>query len=161
MKRTLARGVGVAAAFMAFVGSGSAAANNEYVGQTYAKAAASIKGSGGTPVIVSRIGEYLPTEQCEVTGSRRGQAGGKSAVLLNLNCNDTLNGHPGNSATSPEGQKVVAMRAQADQLSKDYASGSEYYVPYCAESADATKTCADICAKAKTCSAELNHFLGL
>ena len=112
-------------------------------------------------MIASRIGEYLPTEQCEVTGLRKGQAGGKSAVLLNLNCNDTLNGHPGNSATSPEGQKVMAMRAKADQLSQDYASRSEYYVPYCAESADATKNCVDVCSKAKTCSADLTQYLGL
>ena len=158
----MARCVGVAAVFMAFGGSLPAGAVNEYVGQTYADAASSIKGSGGTPVIASRIGEYLPTEQCEVTASRKGQAGGKSAVLLNLNCSDTaINGHPGFSATSPEGQKVMAARAQADKMSQDYANKSADYVPYCASNAAATQDCVNVCTKAKTCSADLTSFLGL
>jgi len=118
VKKSLARGVGVlgsAAALVAVFGSGSAAAVNEYAGQTYEDAASSIS-DWGTPVIASRVGSYLPTEQCMVTGSRDPSFLDSSGnhrwgtVLLDLNCNDSVAsaGKPGYSAASPEGRTAIA-----------------------------------------------------
>ena len=156
MKKTLASGLGVLAVAVALLGSGTAVAINDYAGSTYGDAASSISGWGGSAVIATRIGDYLPTDQCMVTGSRnRG-----SQVLLDLNCNATsaLEGHPGNSVVTPEGRRVQAVRTDAATISEDYAravaNGSE---PYCASDAD---TCFKVCQAAGTCSAELLEYLG-
>jgi hypothetical protein len=120
--RTLMRGVGLvggATAMFALFGSGSAAAINEYVGQTYNDAATAISQNGQTPVIATRVGEFLPTGACIVSGSRTASfldssGNNNSKVLLSLNCNYmfALPGVPGNSLGSPEGR---AARAAAEQ----------------------------------------------
>ena len=106
--------VGVAAASFAVFGSGTASAINEYAGQTYADAAQAISGNGQSAVIATRVGSFLPTDQCTVTGSRSANfldssgtsSGGR--VLLYLNCNNsfTAAGVPGNSIGSPEGRQA-------------------------------------------------------
>jgi len=127
--------VGVAAASFAVFGSGTAAAVNEYAGQTYADASKAISDAGQSAVIATRVGSFLPTDQCAVTGSRSANfldssgtnAGGK--VLLYLNCNNSFAaaGVPGNSIGSPEGrqaradyeQKLADAQAQAQQNEQD------------------------------------------
>ena len=117
MKKTLVSGVGCAAVLAALFGSGSAAAINEYAGLTYEEAASSIS-DWGTPVIASRVGSYLPTEQCMVTGSRLGNG----TVLLDLYCNDRFAsaGRSGYSAASPEGSAAIAQ-AQEEQAQEEAA----------------------------------------
>ena len=122
MKKNLNRCVGLVGATTAMValfGSGSAAAINDYVGQTYNDAATAISQGGQTPVISTRIGSFLPTGACIVNGSRTASfldssGNNTSKVLLSLNCNYTfaLAGVPGNSLGSPEGR---AARAAAEQ----------------------------------------------
>lgn len=127
--------VGVAAASFAVFGSGTASAINEYAGQTYADAAQAISDAGQSAVIATRVGSFLPTDQCQVTGSRSANfldssgtnAGGR--VLLYLNCNNSFAaaGVPGNSIGSPEGrqaradyeQKLADAQAQAQQDEQD------------------------------------------
>ena len=120
MKKTLASGVGGAVVLVALFGSGSAAANpwDDYAGQTYEEAASSIGGWGGTPKPATRVGSYLPTEQCMVTGSRSGNG----TVLLDLYCNDRFAsaGRSGYSAASPEGSAAIAQ-AQEEQAQEEAA----------------------------------------
>ena len=138
MKKSVVLGVGVvgvAAASIAVFGSGTAWANDEYVGETYNDAAQAISDSGQTPVIATRVGSFLPTGACLVTGSRSanfldssGTSGG-GRVLLYLNCNNSFAaaGVPGNSIGSPEGRqarqdyedKVAEAQAQAQQDRQD------------------------------------------
>ena len=138
MKKSVVLGisaVGVAAASFAAFGSGTASAINEYAGQTYADASKAISDAGQSAVIATRVGSFLPTDQCQVTGSRSANfldssgtnAGGR--VLLYLNCNNSFAaaGVPGNSIGSPEGrqaradyeQKLADAQAQAQQDEQD------------------------------------------
>jgi len=167
VKKTLVSGVGCAAVLVALFGSGSAAANpwDDYAGQTYEEAASSIS-DWGTPVIATRVGSYLPTEQCMVTGSRDASFLDSSGydtggVLLDLNCNDTsaFNGHPGNSVATPEGKNVKLMRdsgtSYSEQYAKAVAEGQDFW---CGEEVE---WCQKVCTEGGTCSAELTEFLGL
>ena len=134
MKKQLAIGVGAvgaAAASFAVFGTGVASATNEYAGQTYADAAQAISDAGQSATIATRVGSFLPTDQCMVTGSRSANfldssgvnPGGR--VLLFLNCNNTFAtaGVPGNSVGSPEGrqarsdyeEKLAEQQAEAQQ----------------------------------------------
>ena len=130
--KTLARGVGLvggATALFALFGSGSAAAINDYVGQTYNDAATAISQAGQSPVISTREGSFLPTGACIVSGSRTASSldssgNSSSRVLLDLNCNYmfALPGVPGNSLGSPEGR---AARAAAEkQLAEQQAQAN-------------------------------------
>jgi hypothetical protein len=125
--------VGAAVASFAMFGSGVASATNEYAGQTYADASQAISQAGQSSTIATRVGSFLPTDQCIVTGSRAADflnssgtsSGGR--VLLYLNCNNSFAaaGVPGNSIASPEGrqaysdyqEKVAEAQAAADQSS--------------------------------------------
>ena len=116
-------------------GSGTASATNEYAGQTYNDAAQAISDAGQSPVIATRVGSFLPTGSCVVTGSRSANfldssgtnSGGR--VLLYLNCNNSFAaaGVPGNSIGSPEGRqarqdyedKLAEAQAQAQQDQQD------------------------------------------
>lgn len=127
MKKPVVLGIGAigfaAASFAAF-GSGTASAVNEYAGQTYNDAAQAISDSGQSPVIATRVGSFLPTGSCMVTGSRNSSfldssgvnPGGR--VLLDLNCNNTFAaaGVPGNSIGSPEGR--AARQDYEDKLAE-------------------------------------------
>ena len=126
VNKTLTRGVaaaGAATALVALFGVGTAAAINEYEGQTYADAANAIRQSGSNAKIASKVGSFLPTNSCIVTGSRTASfldssgnnPGGK--VLLSLNCNYSfaLAGVPGNSHASPEGKAAYDAAVQQAQ----------------------------------------------
>ena len=138
MKKQLAiglGGVGVAAAAFATFGSGAASATNEYAGMTYADAAQQISDGGQSATIATRVGSFLPTSQCTVTGSRSADFLDSSGsnpgnrVLLYLNCNNTFAtaGVPGNSIGSPQGRAARAdyeqklAEAQAEQQQSEAA----------------------------------------
>ncbi len=159
MKRFIAGGISGAAALMVTFGTGSANAINEYAGMTYEKAVAQIQSYGGTAVIATREGSYLPTEKCIVSSSR--SQGGKA--LLNLDCNDTsaLNGHPGNSVVTPEGKKALQIRQTAKSLNEDYAAAAAAgQESYCEKNAE---NCIGFCEGQGVglCSQELMEALGL
>lgn len=166
VKKILASAVGSAAVAAAIFGAGTAHAVNEYAGLTYEQAAGSISSSGGTAVVYSRVGDYLPTEQCLVTGSRSGlslDSSGNSRgnqVLLYLNCNDTKTaGHPGYSVMTPEGKKAQQTRQTAASINENFAeataAGAE---SWCEKN---SSQCANFCQSAGLCSAEVNEFLGI
>lgn len=130
--RGLAAAGGAVALFAVF-GSGIAAAINEYEGMTYANAANAIAQSGGTPVISSKVGSFLPTSQCVVTGSHNASfldsSGNNSGnkVLLDLNCNYmfALPGVPGNSKASPEGKAAYDQAVQQAQQQQQQAQAEQ------------------------------------
>ena len=161
MKRVLAGAVGSCAALALILGApANANPYDRFAGLTYAQ----LQERYQRPItIASRIGEYLPTEQCIVTGSRS-QSGG-NALLVDLNCNDPRaaggdgNDHPGSSAASPEGRKMQALKERAASLSKNYetaiAAGKS---PSCERYYD---SCVRICQQSGACSAELLEYLGV
>ena len=131
--KTLARGVGLvggATAMFALFGSGTAAAINDYVGQTYNDAATAISNNGQSPVISTRFGSFLPTGACIVSSSRTASSldssgNSSSRVLLDLNCNYmfALAGVPGNSLGSPEGR--AARSAAEEKLAEQQAKAQQ------------------------------------
>ena len=160
MRRPVVGGVVVAAGLFAALGSGVVYANpyDPYSGQTYADAMSAINSSGGSATIATKEGSYLPLDQCIVTGSRRIN----SKFMLDLNCNDTsaLNGHPGNSVTTPQGQKVQQTQNTARDISENFAQATAAgQKSWCEENAE---SCANFCTKqaAGLCSAEVMQFLG-
>ncbi len=168
MKKILASAVGGMAVAVAVFGAGPANADNEYVGQTYGKAAESISGWGGKAVVASRVGDYLPTEECIVTRSRMakfldGSGNSSSTVHLYLNCNDTKTaGHPGYSAATPTGQKAQTRRQQSAMISEDYAQATaDGKTPICARDDQYITWCTTVCTESGSCSEELTEALGL
>jgi hypothetical protein len=164
VKKTLTRGVGIlgsAAVAVVLFGSGSASAINEYAGLTYEQAAS----SGATLKIASRVGQYLPTAQCIVTGSRPANSLDSSGnnrgytVLVDLNCNDPMTaGHGGYSVMSPQGKEAKALKDTGTDISNNYAQSVEAGQPsWCEENGD---KCLDYCERSGTCSDEVLEFLG-
>jgi hypothetical protein len=102
------------------------AAAADYDGQTYGDAAAAIEGSGGTPIIATRVGGHLSQDECIVTTTQdhsyvRDPADDvyvqqvTDEVRLNLNC---AGGHatatsPGASVASPAGREAKAAADEA------------------------------------------------
>ncbi len=133
MKKTLVGGMAAAGALVALCGSGTAGAINEYEGQTYSDAANSIAQSGGTPKISSKVGSFLPTSQCIVTGSHNASFLDSSGnnpggvVLLDLNCNYmfALPGVPGNSIGSQEGKAAHDAAVQQAQEQQQQAEAQQ------------------------------------
>ncbi len=136
VNKTLTRGIaaaGAATALAALFGVGTSAAINEYEGQTYADAANAISQSGGTAKISSKVGSFLPTNSCIVTGSRTASfldssgnnSGGK--VLLDLNCNYmfALPGVPGNSHASQEGKAAYEQAVEQAQQAQEQAAAEQ------------------------------------
>lgn len=171
MRKSLAGGVCAAAAFVVVFGSGSASGIGEYNGMTYGKAVESASSWGGTITIATREGSYLPTDQCMIVGTRKagfldssGRSQGGYRYLVDLNCNDTtaMNGHPGNSLATPEGQKAFKLSKQGTALSEQYdkevADGKP---PACGQSEGTMKWCADVCQRSGSCSSELTDYLGM
>lgn len=125
--------VGAATALVALYGVGTAGAINEYDGQTYADAANAISQSGGTAKIASKVGSFLPTNSCIVTGSRNASfldssgnnPGGQ--VLLDLNCNYmfALPGVPGNSHASQEGKAAYEQAVEQAQQAQEQAAAEQ------------------------------------
>lgn len=164
MKKSLARGVGVigsAAMAVALFGSGTASAVDEYKGLTYEQA---IEYLGSSAVIASRVGQYLPTAQCIVTGSRTrssldSSGNYRGGTLLDLNCNDPMTaGHGGYSVTTPQGKQAQAIKETARDISTNYAQSVEAGQPsWCEENGD---RCWDYCERSGACSDEVLEFLG-
>ena len=158
MKKILAGAVSGAAAIAVIFGAGSATADNEYKGLTFAQVQ---ERTSNRAVISSRTGSYLPTEECIVTGNRRATFGtGSAKILVDLNCNDTMTaGHPGYSVVSEQGKKAQRLKAQASNISRNFerqtAAGKD---PFCAENSD---FCQRVCRQAGSCSEELLNYLGL
>ena len=136
MKKTLTRSVVAAAgatALFALFGSGSAAAINEYKGMTFNDAANAASQAGQQVIIATKVGSFLPTGACIVTGSHSASfldssgnnPGGK--VLLDLNCNYTfaLPGVPGNSHASPEGKAAYDDAVQKAQEQAEAAQAEQ------------------------------------
>lgn len=125
--------VAAAAASAAVFGAGTAAAINEYEGQTYADAANAIGQNGGTAKIASKVGSFLPTSQCVVTGSHNASFLDSSGnnpggvVLLDLNCNYmfALPGVPGNSLASQEGKAAHDQAVQQAQEQQQQAQAQQ------------------------------------
>jgi hypothetical protein len=163
VKKTLAGAVGGAAALAVIFGAGSAGADNEYEGRTYAQ----VQGyTNNRAVIASRTGSYLPTEECIVTGNRRAKildssGNATTKILVDLNCNDTMTaGHPGYSVATDQGKKSQQLKQTAAKVSKAYepavAAGKDSW--WCT---DNFERCQQICEQAGTCSQELLGYLGL
>ncbi|WP_082690690.1 hypothetical protein [Mycobacterium sp. M26] len=123
-------------AVCALLTAGTASADNEYneyAGQTYADASQAIQRAGGTDTIATVVGDQLPTTQCRVTGSRSASfldssgnnPGGR--VLLDLNCNADLAspGNPGNSVSSPQGQRTMEDQQAQQQAEAQQNQGDE------------------------------------
>ena len=124
----MAGAVGAFAAVALFA-AGTAHADSEYVGQTYAQAQQTIQQAGGTDTVASVVGDQLPTTQCRVTGSRTAGVldshgnGATGRILLDLNCNADLSGSgtAGNPAATPQDQQdqQAQQQAQAQQNEGD------------------------------------------
>jgi len=122
-----ANALGAIALSTALFGAGAAvAAAGEYDGQTYADAAAAIEESGGTPVIVTRVGDQLPTEECIVMNSQDHSfvrddpdsvymLSVTDEVRLTLNCAGGFSTatDPGSSVASPAGRAAQAAAEEA------------------------------------------------
>ncbi len=162
MKKTLARGVVVAAALVLVFGSGSGGANIGYDGLTYEDASSRIKASGGTSVISSRVGSYLPTEKCIVKGSRYSSSPSGRSILLDLYCNDAsaLKGHPGNSVATPQGKRDLYAKNTSTFINDDFvkttAAGEQ---SWCEKNFD---NCKRFCTTTGLdwCSAEVLQLIG-
>ncbi len=141
--------VGAAAMSMTMVlGGGFAAADDDpFAGRTYGDAAERVSGWGATPVVASATGSQLgdgDLDDCVVISSKRSHyADGmprdnRRQWLFYLNCNAALaNGKPGNSVTSPAGQKMKKDQDLAQRLQKvldknpEYCEGKTWCVPLC------------------------------
>lgn len=122
MHTTFARGAGIIVAGFALTsvfGTGTAGANNEYVGQTFNDAANAIASNGQSLRIQTRFGTFLPTGACIVSGSRVNSSNG--IVQLDLNCNYlfALPGVPGNSMGNEAGR--TARSAAVEQITAQQA----------------------------------------
>lgn len=164
MKKSLVGGVGVAAALVMVFGSGTANANpyDQFAGKTYAQVQ---EWTNGQAKIASRVGEYLPTEECIVTGSRRMSTGGGVTLVVDLNCNDPKsaggdgNDHAGNSVMSPAGKAVAEWKDRAVRLNSNYEkSVAAGKTPACESNFE---YCVKVCQESGACSAELSEYLGL
>ena len=158
--------LGSAVTLVGISNSVPAGAINEYVGKTYEQAAESIS-QWGTPVVASRVGSFLPTGKCIVTGSHPpssldssgNKPGGR--MLLHINCNATTaaSGHPGNSVATSAGRKAKELRDKGVLFSENFAKGTvDGLTPSCERYFD---YCVEVCDQAGTCSDELLQYLGL
>lgn len=111
--------VSATAALAAAVGTGIAAAADDYAGQTYGDVQAALSKAKLKGVIASRVGDAVSDDKCVVTRSEKApwiKINGKKfkevsdTVLLFLNCNAAVASPatPGNSAASPEGRAAIA-----------------------------------------------------
>ena len=105
---------------MALFGSAAAAADasTDAVGKTYSDASKAISDAGGTPVVSSRFGDKLATDDCWVV---RAQKSLNNKVLLSLDCyQPAAGGQPGIAA----GNSGLEAKAIKDAVAQQQA-GSE------------------------------------
>jgi hypothetical protein len=153
----LASVAGLAAAAMVMVfGTTIASAddpNDSWDGKTYGKAAAAVS-NYATPVVASRVGDQLATEDCIVISSKRshytdGRGRKRSrAYLFHLNCQaGVASGKPGNSVTTLAGQAAKKDQDSARSLQKrldkdpDTCNKSENSYNWCVRLCDRTQLC--------------------
>jgi hypothetical protein len=126
-----AAALGATAVSMAFLGSGVAAAADDYTGQTYADASEAISKAGKKAVITTRAGDGLSDDNCVVTSSEdapwlKGDdfSPVTDTVLVNLNCNAAVATatKSGNSAASPAGRAAL-KEAKETKEAKEAKSG--------------------------------------
>lgn len=110
-----------AAALTTALGTGIAAAADDYAGQTYADAQSALSKASLKGVIASRVGDAVSQDKCVVIRSENAPwikgdkfAAVSDTVLLFLNCNAAVASPttPGNSAASPEGRAAIAAANQ-------------------------------------------------
>ena len=148
---------GGAALALIFGATANANPYDAYAGLTFAQ----VQERNGNAKIGTRVGEYLPTEECIVTGSRRING----TLLVDLNCNDKYagkSGHPGNSAASEAGKSIAKMKARGAQYSEQYAraiAAGKQAEFWCGSTEDALNWCRKVCDEGGTCSGELAEFL--
>jgi hypothetical protein len=148
-------GLAAASAVM-MLGTGTASADDphdSWDGKTYGKAAAAVS-NYYTPVVVSKIGDQVPTEECIVISSERSQMtdsrGRKRSkdYYFHLNCQAGVAGSkPGNSVTSEIGQKTKADQASAQALAKRLEKNPDT----CNKSEDSYNWCVRLCDRTKMC----------
>ena len=105
---------------------GAIALSTALFGAGAADAAAAIEESGGTPVIVTRVGDQLPTEECIVMNSQDHSfvrddpddvymLSVTDEVRLTLNCAGGFSTatDPGSSVASPAGRAAQAAAEEA------------------------------------------------
>lgn len=122
-----------AATVAALLGAGTAAADNEYQGQTYADAVEAIRQSGSTVKIGGKVGSFLPLPQCRVTGNRNASfldsSGSNSGnvVMIHLNCEYpfALPGVPGASRASPEGRAAYEAAVEQAKQQQEEAQAAQ------------------------------------
>lgn len=114
----------VAGAILAVGSAETAMAVPAVVGLPYADAAAAIKGSGGTPVVASRVGSRLGDDECIVTNAWEAsfvRGNGEEfepdddEVMVALNCNGAhaTATDPGASLLSPGGRAAKKAKEAA------------------------------------------------
>jgi hypothetical protein len=159
MRKSIAAAVVVVSMFtvlLAAFGTGVAGADDAFAGKTYAVAAKALDGSGMKAIIVTRVGNVLPDDQCVVTRSQlslripqnRLTPRPPPAILLFLNCNAGVAsaGTSGNSAASPEGRAAQTVQETADFINA--------HPEACAATAKAAADCKAFCdAHATLCTA--------
>lgn len=139
-------------AFLLSLGSGVASAYDPFVGKTYADASAGIAKRNGTPVVATVSGSALALDDCVVTSWARsnfldsnGDNRRKNEYRLNLNCNNPIAspGHPGNSATTPEGIKAKKEQKSAATINKnpEWCKKNEKNMQYCVGLCNRTGLC--------------------
>ena len=110
---------------MTFMGTGTAFANDPFVGKTYKDASGKISQRGGTPVISTVVGSQLATDECIVESWHQASYVSddnfdhdRKKYMLALNCTAKLahGGLPGNSLMSPEGRAQQALEARAERF---------------------------------------------
>lgn len=163
MKKFVASGLcALASVFvtMLMLGTGLAWGTPPYYGQTFAKASATVKGSGGSPTIRTVVGSQLATDDCLVTNSQAsitlnssGQAAHSGTVLFDLNCNLVVAepGKPGNSAASSDGAVAKKVKGFITYWNAGHPDS-------CTPGASA-QWCQQMCDKYGGCSAEVVHYL--
>jgi hypothetical protein len=136
---TTLRAVCVCSILISVFGSGVAVADDAFAGKTYGEAEKALKGSGITPLIVTRAGDILDDEQCMVIRSQLRQMNDKPVLQVYLNCNANVaaKGKPGNSAASPQGKAALNVQATADYINANPEA--------CASSEKAAADCKAFC----------------
>lgn len=116
LKKILVLGAGAigSAAMALTLGGGVASADDGVVGQTYAKAKATLSQQGLTPVVATTVGDRRDWDNCIVTSATRAPGldgfGNQSGATMNVNLNCyakyATKVWPGFSLQSPEGQSI-------------------------------------------------------
>lgn len=115
---------GAAASAMVLLGTATAAAAPDVVGQTYSDAAAAIEEGGGTAVVAARVGDKLDQGDCIVTNAwdasflRIDQSGSQVHLALNCAGGYATATNPGASVADPLG-RAAKSKAEEEAASQE------------------------------------------